>query len=334
MRIGVLGINYKSADLEYREALAKACYKRLHAESSMAHRLFCVLLLTCHRVEVYFCAEDLAAAHSSILHVLREEIPFAFEHKLYAYFGSDCFAHLAQVAAGLDSMVLAESEIQRQVKQTYEQTCLDYNLPGEMHYLFQKSLRLGKHLRSQFAFSSGQMTIPKMIYEIVSHALQDWKEESILFIGNSEINRKVLSYFKNKGAARFTLCTRSLLSARDLLSGQELELCDWSHLSHWEKYPIVISGTYASRFLIRTAQESGRTRFIFDLGVPRNIDPVLARHPRFALLNIDELGGMMHRREEKQMALQKEMESIIACKVDYYVAAFREKRMRLCSHAI
>src|SRR5689334_2095227 len=101
MRIGVLGVNHKSADLTHREWLARACYKRLEPESALAQKLSVVLLLTCHRSEVYFSGSDLAEAHSELLHVLREEIPFPFEHKLYAYFGMDCFEHLAQVTAGL-----------------------------------------------------------------------------------------------------------------------------------------------------------------------------------------------------------------------------------------
>src|SRR5690242_16112034 len=100
MRIGVIGVNHKSAQLYLREMVAKACYRRLHGESPIVEKLACIPLLTCHRSEVYFSAEDLAAAHSALLNIFREEVAEPFEHALYAYFGSDCFEHLAQVTAG------------------------------------------------------------------------------------------------------------------------------------------------------------------------------------------------------------------------------------------
>jgi len=325
MRIGVLGINHKSADLSSRELLARAYYKRLNIESAQAEELSCVLLLTCHRSEVYFSADDLAEAHSALLHALREEILMPFEHKLYAYFGSDCFAHLAQVTAGLDSMIIAESEIQRQVKQAYEQTCLHYTLPSSMHYLFQKSLHLGKYLRSHCVFPQGQITIPKMVYELCSHLYADVKAQKFLFIGNSEINRKVLSFLKHKGTAQMALCTRSTLSAQEMAKELNLEIMDWSQLPQWGNYDIVVCGTNASSFLIRPGEEAIRTRLIFDLGLPRNVDPKLARHPRLALFNIDELGEMMQQRQQTHGEEIQQSEALIQEKVHYYMAAFQEK---------
>jgi glutamyl-tRNA reductase len=312
-------VNHKSADLKYREWLARAFYKRLHSESDEAQKLSCILLLTCHRAEVYFSSEDLAGAHSMLLHVLREEISSPFEHKLYAYFGSDCFAHLAQVTAGLDSMIIAESEIQRQVKKAYEQTCLHYPLPSAMHYLFQKSLGLGKYLRSHRVFPKEQITIPRMVYELCSHLFSDIEKKEILFIGNSEINRKVLGLFKHKGIDRVALCTRSAPSARDMAQEQELELLDWSQLALWGNYDVVISGTNASSFLIRSGLGTIKTRLIFDLGVPRNVDPKLSRHPHISLFNIDELGQMMQKRQATHLEAIKESEGMILEKVDYYM---------------
>lgn len=331
MRIGVLGINHKSADLRYREIVAKACYQRLNIESPVAERLSCILLFTCHRTEIYFSAEDLAAAHSAILHVLREEIIIPFEHKLYAYFGNDCFVHLAQVTAGLDSLIIAETEIQRQVKQAYEQTCLHYPLPSVMHFLFQKSLQLGKYVRSRFILPRGHMTIPKMIYEICSHVFSDLRAHRVLFLGNSEINRKVLSYFKHREKqTELTLCTRSLHSAREMALKLQLQLLDFSKLSEWGTYDIVIAGTNASSPLIESGEPISCTRLIFDLGVPRNIDPKLSRHPTIALINIDELGEIIEKRQLKHSELIKEVEAVIQEKVNYYATSFTEKQVLLC----
>lgn len=324
MRIGVLGINHKTADLTHREWLAKACYKRLHPESACAQDLSLVALLTCHRSEIYFSANDLAGAHSLLLHILREEIPFPFEHKLYAYFGTDCFEHLAQVTAGLDSMVIAESEIQGQVKQAYEKACLHYALPSAMHYLFQKSLKLGKHVRVQSAFPKGHLTLPKIVFELSSHVCGSLQAKKVLFIGNSEINRKVLSLFKHKGVERLALCTRSPMSAQDL-ADQGIALFDWTQLEAWGEYDIVIAGTNASSYLIHSRNQGVKTRLIFDLGVPRNVDPHLARHPCLALFNIDELGQILESRQSAHLAAIRQSTILIGEKVLAYTNAFQSR---------
>jgi len=139
MRIAVLGINHKSSDLELREQLARVVQRSLLGESPIAEKLGLVVLSTCNRTEIYFSQEDLAAAHTELLAHLRSEIPVPFEHKLYSYFGADCFTHLALVTAGLDSLIPCETEIQRQVKMAYAHGCLYRKLPSAVHFLFQKS---------------------------------------------------------------------------------------------------------------------------------------------------------------------------------------------------
>ncbi len=91
MRVGVVGINFKTSPLEIREKLAKACHYCFSAQALSPKREGTVLLSTCNRTEIYFSAEDLAEAHSDILNVLREFIDAPFEQKLYSFFGPDCF---------------------------------------------------------------------------------------------------------------------------------------------------------------------------------------------------------------------------------------------------
>lgn len=325
MRIGVLGINHKSADLDVRERFAKACYRCLHSDSELASAYACTCLFTCHRTEVYFCAEDLAVAHSELLHVLREEIASPFEHCLYAYFGFDCFLHLAYVTAGLDSAIIGESDIQRQVKLAYGQACLQASLPSCLHYLFQKCLKLGKYARSHLALPAGQITVPRMVYEM-SSCIFNAKRMRILCIGNSEINRQVIVYFRQKGFHEMALCTRSIHSAQGFAGKHAVALLPWEERGGWTDYDLLICGTNASSFVVQWEEQIPRTRLIFDLGMPRNVDPQLARHPHVVLRNMDELGAMLERRQRTEGANIRAVESALQEKVRTYVALFHERR--------
>lgn len=328
MRIGVLGINHKSSELLLRETLAKACQRQFSFEMTVAQDLCCTVLSTCNRTEIYFSSEDLASAHTRILNCLREEVTEPFEHKLYTYFGVDCFFHLAAVTAGLDSVIVGESEIQRQVKHAYEATVLSYRLPSCMHYLFQKSLKIGKQIRAQGPFIHKHQTLPDVILQVSRWFFEDLKSSEILLIGNSEINRKMLVSLKQKKCHRITLITRGVHHAQQLKEEYGVAVHDWSILPRWKEYDLVICGTTHSHFLLsyeETCRENVRTQLIFDLSVPRTIDPQLAKHPRLALFNVEELGKLIDRQKGCDIDALTHSEQMVWAQVQKHLELFRRK---------
>jgi glutamyl-tRNA reductase len=347
MRIGVLGINHKSSELSFQELLARACRKRLCCDEEISQRLSCVVLSTCNRTEVYFSSNDLAAAHSELLQTLREEIDEPFEHKLYTYFGADCFTHLALVTAGLDSMILVESEIQRQVRIAYENTALYYRLPSCMHYLFQKCLQIGKQVRSSIFPPTGHTSLSGMIWQIGQWVFNSTASKRVLFIGNSEINRKTLLLLKRKGVHQISLCTRSPASAEELKSSHQVTLIDWTQLSSWKQFDWIICGTHAPDYLISCqdlrsnvnidsddALERMTPKLILDLSVPRNVEPALARHPQITLLNMEEVGHLIERKEQRDCIEVQRMEAFVWDRVRKHVLLFHQKETKALLHCV
>lgn len=328
MRIGVLGINHKSSELSLREMLAKACQHQFSKETRIAKELSCAVLSTCNRTEIYFSADDLAYAHTRILNRLRDAVTESFEHKLYTYFGSDCFFHLATVTSGLDSVILGESEIQRQVKLAYETTALYYRLPSCMHFLFQKSLKIGKQIRSKGAVGRKQQSLPGIIWQIGQWFMQDLQQRKILFIGNSEINRKAIAYFKQKRCDQLTLFTRALLYAEELQQEHALDVFDWSQLNTWTDYDLVICGTNHSQHVLSPHQLEGdrlKTKLIFDLSVPRTVDPQLGKHPYLTLFNIEELGKLIDQKRECDINALTSAEEMVWGHVQRQIEIFHRK---------
>lgn len=333
MRVGILGVNHKSAEIYTRELISKTCHKWFFSEGKLAERYHCVILSTCNRTEIYFSANDLAEAHSELLNVLREDIHIPFEHKLYSYFGFDCFLHLANVTAGLDSLIIAETEIQRQVKISYEQTLLYYPLPSCMHYLFQKSLKLGKYIRTHFPLVQNRVTIEKILFEFCEYFFKDFKTTPVLFVGNSEVNRKVMTFFKQKGVQQMSLCTRSWHSAKEMAQKEGIRLLPWENLSQWKEFSLVICGSNAPSYLIHSSTGGMCTQLIFDLGVPRNVDPCLSRHPCLTVLNMEELGVFIEHRQKKNLLEMDRAKSVIWEGIQRDLESFRRKenmRVPLC----
>lgn len=291
LSIGVLGLNFKTAELNLREAIARGALV-LAEKRAIFFPHPTVLLSTCNRTEIYFSALDLAAAHSDLLAFLRKQIEEPFEHRLYSYFGIDCFAHLCRVTAGLDSAIFAETQIQRQVKVAYACSSEWLSLPACLHYAFQKALKVGKLVR-------GHLKETPTLYSTLWQ-MAEWKNKQILLVGNSEINRGFASYLVHKGIARFSLCTRNPSS----VDMEGVLVYDRSILDHWQQFDLIVCASKAEGYLI--TGRGGNRHFIFDLSVPRTVDPEVGKTT--VLYNIDQLieqkKGSQNREQCEELVLE------------------------------
>lgn len=325
MRVGVVGINHKLADLKLREKLAKACQRRFGAAYSLHQGHHFVLLSTCNRTEVYFSSEDLAETHQYLLDKLRQEVEEEFDHKLYSYFGKDCFTHLVRVTIGLDSAVLAETEIQGQVKSAYE-CALEYRtLPKEIHFLFQKSLHIAKKIRSEMSLGRGLPSLEQAIFQTGKQFFFEEKPK-ILFVGASEINLKILTYLKTKGHADITICNRTIDSSLQIAERQKTAFLKWENLIWWHDYDWVIFGTKSPNYLIGkqdVPQGMVSRKLVMDLSVPRNVEPKLDQDGRITLLNIDQINRQLRVRNRQAMQVMIEAEDRILFNVELSVESYQ-----------
>lgn len=324
MRIGVIGINHKLADLTLRETLARA-FQSCFIGSD--HLNAFVLLTTCNRIELYFSSSDLAETHTYILTRLKLEVEC--EQKLYSFFGTECFLHLTKVAAGFDSAIIAETEIQGQVKQAYANACSTKKLPPILHQLFQKSLQISKFIRSKYAIGRGMPDIEHAIFQTAAHFFSTPHDRSILFVGSSTINQKVLEYLLKKGCSNITLCNRTRQNAEKLSSKYQIPLLPFSKLKDWVEFDWIILGTSAPHYLIQKQEELPNSKLIIDLALPRNADPLLGEIPSIQLLNIDQLNRMLKfRRKWIDSAITK-AEAETAALVKRHSHLVLEKMLRI-----
>ncbi len=292
MNVAVIGVNFKQASVDIREAFALRCEELF---SSVPY----VLLSTCNRVEIYFSGP----------------IHFPYERN-YAFAGEECFYHLAKVTAGLDSAIVGESEIQRQVKEAYEMAVKQRSLSPDLHFLFQKSLRIGKVARSRKLCPSSH-GMGDLIDRFLPRHID--RHTPVLFIGNSDINRQIIDGLLKEGWRDLSLCTRnpSAFSKVKTFSRDELD--------RWVEYPIVIVGAKETH-LLKSVSRPIQTEYLIDLGVPRNVDPALAPMIKKGLYNIDHLIEFQ-KREFRSRIDTSPLELAIRTKVHDYYLTYRLKRL-------
>ncbi len=287
MHIAVSGISYKSADLSIREKWI-AQYKNIPGT---------VLLITCNRCEIYSSGP------------LPENL-----NSHYCYYDFDCFFHLCLVASGLDSAELAETDIRRQIKQAYERASI-HDLPSSLHFLFQKSLKVGKEVHSSLFSHHSLMKTEKLIAKYLL------PYELLLFIGSSQINRKIIELLLDRGK-KITLASRHL--PNPFLKKRGISFIPMEEVDSWWRYEAIVAATHNRGYLIEP-HPNPSTQIIIDLSVPRCANPKVG----VVIFNMDQLNTRLlqhHHSYEKELERGKET---IKKKCEQYMIRMNDCRISI-----
>src|SRR6478752_744306 len=253
MKLFAAGISHKTAPVELREQLAV----KQPAIADLAFVLKCfghldeiVLLSTCNRVEIYGTTRHGTRHIKSLLQLLCTE-PGALDPHIYVYEGAAAVRHLLRVTAGLDSMVLGETEITGQIKSAYE-IARNAGLTGRvLNRLFQRAFQATKEIRSRTGIGRGTVSIKSAAVELVEKTLGDLSRQSIMVIGAGQMAECCVRSLVKKGASSILIANRSFDRAMDLAiqcGGQAVCLGDC--LFEMPAVDIVIAATSSAETLL------------------------------------------------------------------------------------
>ncbi len=290
-----------------------------------------VVLSTCNRCEIYFSSSDSGLSHQKLLSFLRQHIESDFEQKLYTFFGIDCFLHLAKVTSGLDSALYGETEIQGQVKASYENARKDRFCDRELHYLFQKSLQIGKDIRTSLQNHLDTEKLECIVFQAAQEFTYGIKNPSVLFIGASDINRKIAKFFYSQGITSLSFCNRSKDKAKSIQCDVKAHMLPWESLEEsWEKHDWIVCATKCPSYILNkesTTDQNTRKVFI-DLSVPRNIDPRIMQ-PGWTLFNMDSLNQIIAEKKQKKDTITRDIERKITERVEDKIASYYSKNLSI-----
>src|SRR3954464_5700296 len=284
MKLFAAGISHKTAPVELREQLAvkqSAIVDLAFVLKCFGHLDEIVLLSTCNRIEIYGTTRHATGHIKSLLPLLCAE-PRDLDPHIYLYEDADAIRHLLRVAAGLDSMVLGETEITGQIKNAYE-TAREAGLAGPiLNRVFQKAFQTTKEIRTRTAIGRGTVSIKSTAVELIEKAFSnDLAKKSIMVIGAGEMAERCVQLLVKKGVRSIFVSSRSFDRALDLATrwGGDA-VCFGYCLFEMREVDVAIAATSSAETLlgrddIENLMKSRRNRplLLIDLSVPRNIDP-------------------------------------------------------------
>jgi glutamyl-tRNA reductase len=297
MKFFAAGISHRTAPVELREQLAV----KQPAIADLAFVLKCfghlneiVLLSTCNRVEIYGTIRHTTRHVKALLQLLCSE-PADLDRCTYVYEGAAAVRHLLRVAAGLDSMVLGETEITGQIKDAYE-IARNAGLTGRvLNRLFQSAFHATKEIRTRTGVGRGTVSIKSTAVELIGK--NDLSQQSIMVLGAGAMAESCVRLLVKKGARSIFVSNRSFDRALDLATRCGAEaVCFGYCLFEMRDVDVVIAATSSADTLLgredgENLMKSRRNRplLLIDLSVPRNIDPAVGGLENITLYNIDDL---------------------------------------------
>ena len=296
MRLLLVGTSHRLAPLEIRERVALDAA----GEAALAERLGAggeaVCLSTCNRTELYLAAADADAAEERATTALAELGSIdrtELEPYLYRLEQEDAAIHLFRVAAGLDSLVPGEGEIQGQVRSAYARGAVGPLLDR----LFRHALHTGKRVRTETAIGERPASVASAASALAAQVFGDLAGRRVLVIGAGKTGELAARSLVARGASLAFVANRSVDRASSLADRYDASALALAEVeAQLAEADIVVSSTSARAPVLSRADverglpaRKGRPLLLVDLAVPRDVDPGVRHLPGCFLYDIDDL---------------------------------------------
>jgi glutamyl-tRNA reductase len=288
----VVGLNHHTAGIQLREQLAfSQAEVAAWLQGQAAADSTALLLSTCNRYEIYWTGgPDLEAWFRDF--ALTRGV--AVGEVLLRLDGEAAVRHLFDVAAGLDSQVLGEAEVLGQVRRAYDAARGAGTTNRLIDTILSGALVAGRRVRKETKLGRHPASVGSAAVDVAASVLPLGRSR-VLIIGAGEVAEGVLKALQGR-TARTAVVTRRLERAASLASAFGAVAGEWDALDAMlAAADVVFVGTAASVPVLAAARlaeavgHAGRTVAVFDLSVPRNVEPAARDIAGVKLFDLDDL---------------------------------------------
>jgi glutamyl-tRNA reductase len=311
LSVVVVGLEHHRAPLELLERVAVAeeeLGKTLGALRDRSNLSEVVVLSTCLRTELYAVVERfhegvadlqefLATSAGTTIEVIEEHQTVLFDDALSV--------HLFEIAAGLRSSVLGETEVLGQVRRAAERAEAERAAGPVLAGLFQRAVKAGRKVRSSTAIARGATSLSHVAVELATARLGgSLAGKRVLVVGAGTMGEGIVDALAQSGAAEIVVANRTEARARALaervgrdsvgMSGLAgaLEAADAVIVSTGSSLPVLDVEMFTTAVGNRTSADAAGGRLVvIDVSVPRNVDPAVAFLQAVELLDMDDLSS-------------------------------------------
>lgn len=294
--------------MEIRERLSiddRGLSQALSKLKSHAHAAEFCLVSTCNRTELYAVAgtrvgdDMLISFLAGYSGVRREEL----DPCVYIRSGHHAVKHLFEVACGLDSMAVGETQIMGQIRNAY---CIadDADSTGSvLNNLFQRALAVGKRARTETGISCGSFSIGAAAVQMAKTVFGSLQGRKALLLGAGDMSKLAATHLQANGVSKTYIASRTKSRVDKLAAELNGEALEFSQVDDaLAEVDFLISSTSAPKPIItkeRMAKvmksRGNRPIFLIDIAVPRDVEAEVAELDGVSVYNIDDLHFFLDR---------------------------------------
>ena len=333
MKVFVVGLNHKIADVDVREKLAFQGDKL--AEGLMRFRELpgiqeAMILSTCNRVELYANIQDTQQASDSVkafLSAFHNINRSSLDHSLYIYDDIEAAKHVFRVAASLDSMVIGEPQILGQLKDAFELALTKKTTGILLNKLMKKAISVAKRVRTETKIAENAVSISFAAVELAKKIFTDLSRRVFMLLGAGEMAELAAKHLIGNGVKEVLVSNRTFDRACDLakeFNGRPVKFEEF--ILEMVRTDIMICSTGAPHYILTKNQmqkvmkeRKQRQVFIIDISVPRNIDPEINDLENVYLYNVDDLQGVVNSNMFERQKEAEKAEKIIAEELETFL---------------
>lgn len=296
-------------------------------------------LATCNRLTFLF-VKDTPIDNSfliSLFSLLHPNIPVhclqGIADVAAVYDGEECVRHIFEVAGSLDSLVVGEREILRQLRTAYDFSN-KHKLTGDnIRLLIKKAIPTGKEVYTKTKIGENSVSVVSLAMREMLK-LNPPKNARFLIVGAGETNMLVSKFLLKHEFSNFTVFNRTLKNAEILanrIGGKALPLTELA--TYQQPFDIIVTCTGASEPIITqqlyqnllngdTAQ-----KIIIDLAVPNDVEAVIEEKYPVQYIAVEKLRTIA----AQNLALRQEevvhAQAIIEESLEVFKVAFRQRKV-------
>ncbi len=310
MSVLVVGVSHKTAPVAVLERLAvdaDGVEKLVHAVAGCEHVLEATALTTCNRIEIY---ADVDRFHGSVEGVSRllcelaDEAPEDVVPYLYVHYDDGAVSHLFHVAAGLDSMVVGESQILGQTRDALRVGQEAGTIGPALNVLFQQALRVGKRVHAETDIQRAAPSLVSLALDRAATHVGPVEGQRVLVVGAGAMAGLAVATVSRLGAADVVVASRTEANARrlaDQYDGRAVPLMQAQEVM--SEVDLLVSCTGATGVVLPLAvvaaarADAERPLAVIDLALPHDVDPAVGELPGVSLFGLARLAEEVNQGE-------------------------------------
>lgn len=319
-----LSASYKNASLPMLESLTFKDEKRVLKEVCRIESVQeCVLVQTCHRVEVYCVTNGIAK--NVVRHIVKfwsENVGVSsdvLEDILRVYYGNDALLHLFHIAAGLESMVIGEDQILGQVRTAYVNSKKVGTTGLILEKTFMKAVNVGRKVRTETGINEGSVSISSASVDLAVKEFGSLDKVKALVIGAGEAGSIVAENLHKKGIGKLLIANRTYSRGVELastISGKAIRFGEIFKVLSDVDLVVAAVSTEKPILTVGEVREAVKRRrsgglFIIDISQPRFVEEKVGSLERVVLRNIDDLKGVVEENIGKRVSESEKAKGII-----------------------